>query len=1119
MPERTGKTIVAQSKKHVRPELQRQHGKLSGIQQRAMLANTRADSKLPRMPWQQMRTQRRAGAFIADQPEGRYQLYERNGQSYFATYYGVYDNDAVGKICEAVFTDDGKVYLKYIISQVSCPGWIEGTVNGSKLSFTFPQIVYPLNGDNFYVMDMTYDEAEQTYYGITQETTVTMDYDPATGRISLTNGVYATGEHIIGLTDEDGYWVGFGDWNFTMTPVDIEPQSAPEDLVTEQYVVKADGFGGTIANVGFSGNDIYVQGIYPGLPEAWVKGTIKGDKAVFASGQYLGPDYDNVSLQFLISATAETTHVEDPYWGDYDETVYFVSDDDIVFDYDAATRTLTGGSLFMVNAGLTNVSYAVCYENCDIKPFVEVAATPMAPIDVAFSDLGYYYWNIGYGWGYIDITLASNDEDGNYILQDKLSYAVWVRVNGQESQLTLHAYDYVNLSEDMDELPYSFTDNWDIYAFNDLREIFLFVTGFEAVGVQTIYRGAGEERRSEIIWADVWGSDVQPDAATPEYPEVDPDDVGGSIDYGSYTGNESRVTFGEWKPQTYDVAMKLENELLVGTYIEDITFNLRTIDGLSNLKVWLSSQLRVEDGQNAPDLVSIDVDMPTKTGDVTVTLPKPYIIPEGGVFVGYSFDVAPSAYSSRYLPISVVNEVKPSGLYIHSTGCFLKWVELSEMSGCSSCINVTLGGSKVMANAADVSNGEPVYLTAGQSGSVNINFVNSGSEGIKSLDVEYTFNGLTQKQHITPASPVKGFFGTVFAYTLNMPAVNNPGTYPLTVKVVKVNDADNEIDNAEGVTDIIVVSSIPKHRALLEEYTGTWCGWCPRGFVALELLKEMYPDDFVTVSYHNGDPMEITEFFPSEVSGFPTAWVDRGMEVDPFYGIAEEGFGVVDVLQWRSSMFGLADIDVEATLADDESTVDVTANVSFPFSSDNVDLSLEYILVEDGMTGEGNDWKQSNYYAGQAGFEEEMDEFINAGSSVEGLVFNDVAVMQSEMGGIWESIPTEVTDGVPVSHSYSFDLEWAINTAWEPIIQDYSKLFVVAMLIDNQTGEVRNAVKVPVKTAAATGIERAASDSRTVSSVERFDLSGRRVSAAAKGVGIVRVNHSDGSSRVVKVMK
>ena len=192
LPQKPGQTQLAASKNQQRPNLQQQRGRLTadmGRMMRTMAANNARTGRLS-MPWQKAaKAPARVGAPITDQPEGRYQLYERNGDSFFNTMFGVYENPAVGKLAEVVFADGGKVYMKYVISQVSCPGWIEGTVSGSKISFTLPQNIYPMGEDeNYYAMAMTFDAAEQTYVGITDETTVTMDYDAATGELSLTSG-------------------------------------------------------------------------------------------------------------------------------------------------------------------------------------------------------------------------------------------------------------------------------------------------------------------------------------------------------------------------------------------------------------------------------------------------------------------------------------------------------------------------------------------------------------------------------------------------------------------------------------------------------------------------------------------------------------------------------------------------------------------------------------------------------------------------------------------------------------------------------------------------------------------------------------------------------------------
>lgn len=40
--------------------------------------------------------------------------------------------------------------------------------------------------------------------------------------------------------------------------------------------------------IGFSGDEVYAQGLYPALPKSWVKGTVSGDIVTFQSPQYVG---------------------------------------------------------------------------------------------------------------------------------------------------------------------------------------------------------------------------------------------------------------------------------------------------------------------------------------------------------------------------------------------------------------------------------------------------------------------------------------------------------------------------------------------------------------------------------------------------------------------------------------------------------------------------------------------------------------------------------------------------------------------------------------------------------------------------------------------------------------
>ena len=851
-----------------------------------------------------------------------------------------------------------------------------------------------------------------------------------------------------------------------------------------------------MVKVGFVGNDVYVQGIDANLPENWIKGTIDGNKVTFKNGQYVGGDEVAGSHQYLMSATAEQKY--DSTWDEY-YTEYTLSDADITFDYDAATKTLSNSNMFLLNGGKTEVNYLYVFDKAVIAPFTEVAATPAAPV-VELTENGFDYYSYGYGWGAIYFDLKTSDVNGNYTLPEKTSYKLWVKVNGEVKPLSLSYYDYIYQQvETINEIPYDYTDGRDIGNSGSNKYVYYYVVGPEAYGVQTIYRGGGEEHASEITWAEVTGlgAEIQPAAATPAYPDATIGDNDNRIDYGFYTGNEDvTTTTNNRKPETYDVAVKFNDPALAGTLIESITFPLQEVLGVSDISVFLTSQLRVENGKNAADLVVKSV-TPAEPGFITVKLDKPYTIPEGGVYVGYSLTVNSVENAANAAPVAVTTQYNDGGLYLHTSDGFLKWMDFGQYIGASAMIQIKVAGSNVKGNAVAIAPSNAQFVKTGEAITLPLTVINHGAKGIQSMDVTYSVAGQTGSQHFDTA--VDGFFGKSATFNLNIPAIAEKGNYELALNVSKVNGIDNEDAATATTIPVVALNTVPKKRTLLEEYTGFWCGWCPRGYVGLEKLAELYPDDYVLVSYHNGDELEImnSNSFPSAVSGFPAAWMDRATELDAYYGTGNKEFGIADDLAERNKLFGQADINITPTLNDDETAVDIATEVIFPYDLTDGDYTVEYILTSDGLTDAT--WGQSNYYAGGgSGYPLYMDQFTKGESTVYGLVFNDVAVMTSEMlGGANNSVTTATAD-VPVKLSYAFSLANALNTNYAPVIQNVQNLKVVALLIDYTTGKVLNANVAKVGN--STGITISEMSQKPAATY--FDLQGRRVAKPAKGLYI-----------------
>lgn len=183
------------------------------------------------------------------------------------------------------------------------------------------------------------------------------------------------------------------------------------------------------------------------------------------------------------------------------------------------------------------------------------------------------------------------------------------------------------------------------------------------------------------------------------------------------------------------------------------------------------------------------------------------------------------------------------------------------------------------------------YTTVGEEAPITLTLVNHGTTAIRNIDYTIEVNGTTTERHQSVTLAAQ-YYGRKKSINTTIPAVYQRGTRPVTFCVTKINGEDNQDPQPSAVLQMAFLAETPKHKPLMEEYTGTWCGWCPRGMAAMEAMTELYGDDFVGVAFHNGDAMQITNNYPKEISGYPGSTLDRvGGSIDPF----ETGFRRIGV--------------------------------------------------------------------------------------------------------------------------------------------------------------------------------------------------------------------------------
>lgn len=583
-------------------------------------------------------------------------------------------------------------------------------------------------------------------------------------------------------------------------------------------------------------------------------------------------------------------------------------------------------------------------------------------------------------------------------------------------------------------------------------------------------------------------------------------------------GQGEKLEFGTQKKETYEVAFRLEPGFFEGGKVTKINVPVKE-ENISNVKLWLTNELTVElvDGKNitVPDILELQATV--TDGIAEATLPEPFIIPGSGLYVGYSFDVDKLVDGTKW-PLLVSASTAAEGFYLRTSRSYREWQNLSQEYKVATELAVTIDYDFAQSSVELVSI-KGVRANYGKPFTVPAVIENHGYDPVTSIDFEYEFGEAKGTTHYELPEALPAIYGRRMNLDLPFESCDVKFNHPLEVTVTKVNGMGNADKSPSATGSVNIVTHTVRHRVVMEEYTGTWCGFCVKGTAAVERMLKLYPDDFIPIVIHGGgkDPMVTLNVFPNFVSGYPHSWIDRAFDCDPYDGLYwDEFFGIEKTFLERQALPAPADIDVTAEL-DENFNVNVSATVNFVEIPDN-EFKLAYALLEDGMKGDGPNWAQSNYYASNKPeqFIPEMERFCTGSSYMVGIEFNEVLVMAPDIMGVEGSVNFTDTD-TPIIHDYVFpDVRKATNVYGQPVIQDTGKLSVVALLIDTSDGHIANAAKFKLSDTGS--VNSIGSENREVKEVVWMNCDGRVISEPVKGVNIKTTKYTDGTSTVEKII-
>lgn len=265
------------------------------------------------------------------------------------------------------------------------------------------------------------------------------------------------------------------------------------------------------------------------------------------------------------------------------------------------------------------------------------------------------------------------------------------------------------------------------------------------------------------------------------------------------------------------------------------------------------------------------------------------------------------------------------------------------------------GDYTVTAKYEDVTS-NPLNLT------VTTKYVVKASKNEAYLGDEVTLTALNNENSSDVTSDAT-FFVDNNAIDGNTFAANEIGDYTIYA----------EIDAPEGVqttSQSSVSFQLAKKKILVEDYTGTWCGYCPRLAAAISTAVEQ-SDRVIPVAMHNDDEFtvqpyqnELEDF--ASVSGFPSGRINRLKDWDETTEqLIEEASGAANYFIGMNSSLSGGNLNVELNVL---------------FGNASADEKLVVMVVENGLIA-----AQKNYYNNDPN-----SEWYDMGNPIENFEHNEV---------------------------------------------------------------------------------------------------------------------------------
>ena len=421
-----------------------------------------------------------------------------------------------------------------------------------------------------------------------------------------------------------------------------------------------------------------------------------------------------------------------------------------------------------------------------------------------------------------------------------------------------------------------------------------------------------------------------------------------------------------------------------------------------------------------------------------------------------------------FKPVPVLNttltgwetEVRSKESYIPLNGyagkdICLAFVNKSEDAGMLGFTDIAIAPYLI-----DAANLTPSVLPSGSTVDISLNVNVRTPMDVNGLKAELTFGDQTI---VRTYDNVIGQTGTRILVKFEDMTVPEGGLdYSIAITPL-FTDAEPTIVTGEIGTP---TSSYPPV-AVVEEFTGTWCTYCPRGTAFLNYYSDKFNGEdgnlkVIGIALHTtNDPMVMTDptylntaYATSNASGYPSAFFNRTVSGDP---------SDVDVINEIEKTRSNSRITINKVEYAPGAEPKVFYSIENSYSKSNMNQRVALVMVENNVKGFNRLYNQTNGFSGVSRqavintYGEDLWPYFKFFSEQPSSVdYNDM-VYDHVARGIWSNYYGELVDSaceaeVPVNKEMSIGMPQQV--------MDPDNTAIIALLLDADTGAIISADEV-----------------------------------------------------------